>query len=114
MIHNAHIALVLIGEGRAKLGGKSFSGRDALAEMGLQPLVLGAKEGLSLVNGTSCATGLSSVALARAARLLDWADAIAALTLEAVGCQMSAFEEAVLATLLTGHGNGGKSPQDAS
>jgi len=64
--------------------------------MGLQPLVLGAKEGLSLVNGTSCATGLSSVALARAARLLDWADAIAALTLEAVGCQMSAFGEAVL------------------
>ncbi|MGP4688542.1 HAL/PAL/TAL family ammonia-lyase [Agrobacterium pusense] len=96
LIHNAHIALVLIGEGRAKLGGKSFSGRDALAEMGLQPLVLGAKEGLSLVNGTSCATGLSSVALARAARLLDWADAIAALTLEAVGCQMSAFGEAVL------------------
>jgi histidine ammonia-lyase len=59
--------------------------------------VLGAKEGLSLVNGTACATGLASVALARAERLLDWADAIAALTLEAAGCQMAAFDEAVLA-----------------
>jgi histidine ammonia-lyase len=96
LTHNAHIALVLIGEGSARVGAKHFNGRDALLEIGLQPLVLGAKEGLSLVNGTACATGLSSVALARAAHLLDWADAIAALTLEAAGCQISAFSEAVL------------------
>lgn len=97
LTHNAHVALVLIGEGSARIGGKQVSGRDALKEIGLQPLVLGAKEGLSLVNGTSCATGLSSVALARAAHLLEWADAISALTLEAVGGQMAAFDEAVLA-----------------
>ncbi|MDR6817533.1 histidine ammonia-lyase [Neorhizobium sp. 2083] len=65
--------------------------------IGLAPLALGAKEGLSLVNGTACATGLASIALSRAARLLDWADAIAALTLEAAGCQIAAFDEAVLA-----------------
>jgi histidine ammonia-lyase len=59
--------------------------------------VLGAKEGLSLVSGTACATGLSSVALSRAERLLDWADAISALTLEAVGCQMAAYDADVLA-----------------
>lgn len=97
LTHNAHTGLVLIGEGQARVGGRPLSGRDALAQIGLQPLVLGAKEGLSLVNGTACATGLSSVALARAAHLLDWADAIAALTLEAAGCQMDAFNEAVLA-----------------
>jgi histidine ammonia-lyase len=97
LTHNAHAALVLIGEGRARVAGRSLTGRDALGAIGLQPLVLGAKEGLSLVNGTACATGLSSVAMARAERLLDWADAIAALTLEAVGCQMAAFDEAVLA-----------------
>ncbi len=97
LTHNAHSALVLIGEGSARVRGRSMSGLDALTAIGLEPLVLGAKEGLSLVNGTACATGLASVALARAERLLDWADAIAALTLEAAGCQMAAFDEAVLA-----------------
>lgn len=97
LTHNAHTALVLIGEGHATIEGRRLSGRDALAKIGLEPFVLGAKEGLSLVNGTACATGLSSIALARAEQLLDWADAIAALTLEAAGCQMAAFDEAVLA-----------------
>ncbi|KAA6485651.1 histidine ammonia-lyase [Agrobacterium sp. ICMP 7243] len=96
LTHNAHTALVLIGEGSARVDGKSMSGREALAAIGLEPLVLGAKEGLSLVNGTACATGLFSVALARAQRLLAWADAIAALTLEAAGGQMAAFDETVL------------------
>ncbi|MBB3424386.1 histidine ammonia-lyase [Rhizobium sp. BK312] len=97
LTHNAHTALVLIGEGRAVVKGKSMSGAEALAAIGLPPLVLGAKEGLSLVNGTACATGLSALAVSRAEHLLDWADAIAALTLEAVGCQMAAFDEKVLA-----------------
>ena len=96
LTHNAHTALVLIGEGRAVVKGVSMSGVQALAAIGLSPLVLGAKEGLSLVNGTACATGLSALAVSRAERLLDWADAIAALTLEAVGCQMAAFDEKVL------------------
>ncbi len=97
LTHNAHIALVLIGEGRAAVKGKSMSGAEALVAIGLSPLVLGAKEGLSLVNGTACATGLSALAVSRAEHLLDWADAIASLTLEAVGCQMAAFDENVLA-----------------
>jgi histidine ammonia-lyase len=96
LTHNAHSALVLIGEGHATVGGRRMTGREALLAIGLAPLVLQAKEGLSLVNGTACATGLSSVALSRAERLLDWADAAAALTLEAVGCQIAAFEKSVL------------------
>ncbi|KQQ36732.1 histidine ammonia-lyase [Rhizobium sp. Leaf306] len=97
LIHNAHTALVFIGEGHACVAGERMTGRAALAAIGLEPLVLGAKEGLSLVNGTACSTGLACVALARAERLLDWADAIAAVTLEAAGCQMAAFDEDVLA-----------------
>ncbi|URK86935.1 histidine ammonia-lyase [Rhizobium sp. RCAM05350] len=95
--HNAHIALVLIGEGKARLKGKPVTGAEALKALGAEPLVLQAKEGLSLVNGTACSTGLGSVALARAERLLDWADAIASLTIEALGCQMTAFDADVLA-----------------
>ena len=97
LTHNAHVSLVLIGEGWATLEGRRMAGRDALAAIGLEPLVLQAKEGLSLVNGTACSTGLLALSLARAERLLDWADMIAAVTIEAAGGQMAAFAEPVLA-----------------
>jgi histidine ammonia-lyase len=59
-------------------------------------LVLGAKEGLSLVNGTPCATGLAALALSRTERLLDWADAVAAMTFENLHGQLAAFDAAAL------------------
>jgi histidine ammonia-lyase len=64
--------------------------------MHLAPLVLGAKEGLSLVNGTPCATGLSAVALARTQRLFDWADVAAAMTFENLQGQVAAFDAGAL------------------
>ena len=97
LTHNASIALLLIGEGQARVGERLLPGREALAAIGLEPLVLGAKEGLSLVNGSACATGLAALALARAEHLLDWADAAAALSVEAAGCQMPAFRADVIA-----------------
>lgn len=97
LTHMAHIALVLIGQGFATLEGERLSGAEALAGIGLSPLVLEAKEGLSLVNGTPCATGLAAEALARAERLFDWADAIGAMTFENLGGQLAAFDEHVLA-----------------
>jgi histidine ammonia-lyase len=97
LTHMAHIALVLIGEGVACLRGERLPGAEALRRLGLAPLVLEAKEGLSLVNGTPCATGLASVALARAQRLLGWADIIAAMTFENLHGQPLAFDEEVLA-----------------
>src|SRR5215213_7316158 len=48
----AHLALPLIGEGEARVGERRMPGRKALAEVGLAPGRLQAKEGLSLVNGT--------------------------------------------------------------
>jgi histidine ammonia-lyase len=89
--HMAHIALVLLGEGFARLRGERCSGAAALRAMGVEPLVLLAKEGLSLVNGTPCATGLSAIALVRMERLMDWADVIAAMTFENLGAQPGAF-----------------------
>lgn len=97
LVHNASIALLLIGAGRARVKGEMLAGREALAAIGLEPLTLRAKEGLSLVNGSACATGLAALALSRASRLLDWADAVAALSAEAAGCQVAAFGEAVTA-----------------
>jgi len=94
--HMAHIALVLVGSGRARVGDRIVTGAEALAAADLGPLELGAKEGLSLVNGIPCATGLASMALKRAERLLDWADAIAALTIEALMGNPAAFDPAAL------------------
>lgn len=97
LTHMAHIGLVLIGEGRAILDGRTLTGSAALGAIGQEPLVLEAKEGLSLVNGTPCATGLACLALARAERLLVAADAVAAMSLEVLGIQTAPFDEAVLA-----------------
>lgn len=97
LTHAAAIGTVLIGEGTALFEGKTVSGLTALQQAGLSPLTLQAKEGLSLVNGTPCATGLASLALARLERLLDWADATAAMTYENLGSQANPFAAQPLA-----------------
>ncbi|MFM0255974.1 HAL/PAL/TAL family ammonia-lyase [Paraburkholderia sediminicola] len=95
--HMAHIALVCIGEGYVRFRGERLKGRDALQRLGLEPLVLEAKEGLSLVNGTPCVTGLAALALARAERLLDWTDMVASMSFENLRGQLAAFDEDSLA-----------------
>ena len=74
-----------------------MTGAEALARAGLVPLVLEAKEGLSLINGAPCATGLGALALARAWRLVASADAVAALSFEALGGNPAAFAPDLMA-----------------
>ncbi|WP_322015392.1 histidine ammonia-lyase [Paraburkholderia sp. J12] len=95
--HMAHIALVCVGAGRVSWRGQRMSGGEALRRLGLDPLELQAKEGLSLVNGTPCVTGLAALALQRAERLLDWADVVSAMSFENLGGQMAAFDAESLA-----------------
>ncbi|NIF68774.1 MULTISPECIES: histidine ammonia-lyase [unclassified Burkholderia] len=95
--HMAHIALVCVGAGQVRWRGERLGGAEALQRLGLAPLSLEAKEGLSLVNGTPCVTGLAALALRRAERLLDWADAVAAMSFENLGGQMAAFDADSLA-----------------
>jgi histidine ammonia-lyase len=95
--HMAHIALVLLGEGYARRGTERRTGLEALRAMGTAPLLLEAKEGLSLVNGTPCVAGLTALACLRAERLLNWADVISAMTFENLRGQVSAFDADVLA-----------------
>jgi histidine ammonia-lyase len=96
LTHMAHIALVLIGEGSAQWRGRQVGGAEALQSVQLAPLVLRAKEGLSLVNGTPCATGLAALALGRTQRLLDWGDAAAAMTFENLHGQVAVFDAEAL------------------
>src|SRR5574341_265886 len=61
----AHLALALLGEGEALVGSRRVSGKAALARVGLKPLHLEAKEGLSLVNGTQAMLSVGLLALRR-------------------------------------------------
>ncbi len=78
----AHLALVAIGEGEAWVEGERLPGGRALERAGLRPVVLEAKEGLALVNGTQAMSAVGALALLRAERLADLADLAGAMTLE--------------------------------
>lgn len=91
----AHLALPLVGEGEATVGGRRLSGQDALAEVGLEPVRLEAKEGLSLVNGTQFMTAMAALALVRARRLAHVADLACATSLEALQGSPTSFHAAI-------------------
>ena len=79
----AHMTLTLIGEGEALYRGERMPSARALQLAGLEPIELGAKEGLALVNGTEVMTGIAALCQLRAERLLAAADVIGAMSLEA-------------------------------
>ena len=87
----AHLALPLVGEGSATVDGETLVGGDALARAGLEPVVLRAKEGLSLINGTQFMTAIGALALVRARRLAQAADVACALSLEALQGSRASF-----------------------
>jgi len=91
----AHLALVLVGEGEAIVDGERMAGAEALSRVGLDPLHLGAKEGLALINGTQASAAVGALAVADARRLVDAADVICALTLDAMAGTDAAFDPAV-------------------
>ncbi|WP_256683942.1 histidine ammonia-lyase [Halococcus qingdaonensis] len=78
----AHQALVLLGEGKAEVDGERLDGEAALARASLEPLSLGAKEGLALINGTQLTVGLGALCVVDAERALRGADVAGALTTE--------------------------------
>jgi histidine ammonia-lyase len=80
----AHVALVLIGEGEARLGGVAMPAAEALARAGLAPVVLGAKEGLALLNGTQVSTALALAGLFAAEDCLAASLIAGALSCDAV------------------------------
>lgn len=79
----AHIALVMIGEGKAYYGGKLLDGKKALAAAGLKPVTLSGKDGLAIINGTPVMSGIGALALHDAEQLLKTANMGASLVFEA-------------------------------
>jgi histidine ammonia-lyase len=89
----AHLALVLVGEGEAVVGGERLPGEEALARAGLEPVTLGPKDGLALINGTHLMAAAGGLAALEAARLLEAAIVGVALSLEAFKGSTVPFDE---------------------
>ena len=73
LVQLAHIALNLIGEGEVRYNGKWRPAGDVMAELGIRPVEIHIREGLSATNGTSVMTGIGCINQLHAERLLDWA-----------------------------------------
>ncbi len=93
----SHLALVLIGEGKARVDGVEMSGGEALRRVGLSPIRLGAKEGLALINGTQFMTAIGALTLLEAEHLSDIADYAGAMSCEALRGTATAFDERIQA-----------------
>lgn len=91
----AHLALVIIGEGEARVNGGLMPGGEALAAAGLRPLELLAKEGLALLNGTAQMVGMGALVVRRAINLVLTADIAACLSLEALHGTARAYDARV-------------------
>lgn len=91
----AHIALALLGEGKVSNGESWMDARIAMAVAELQPLSLKSKEGLALLNGTQFMSAYGVWLLIKAEDLLNWADLIATLSIDAYDGRPEAFESIV-------------------
>ena len=88
----AHMALVLIGEGEAEWRGEILSGAEAMRRAGIEPLELHPKEGISLINGTQAMLAIGCLELDAADTVVDTADVICAMTLDALRGTPRAFD----------------------
>ncbi len=88
----AHMSLPLIGEGEAFLEGRRMDGNEAMLAAGLRPIVLEAKEGLALINGTQMMTAVGCLCLREAERLVDATIASASMAVDALKGTPHAFD----------------------
>jgi histidine ammonia-lyase len=89
----SHIALLMIGEGPAFYRGQRITAAEALKAAELEPVVLEAKEGLALNNGTQVQTGIGVLALLAAERAVETAEVAGAMSLEGLKGTPEAFRE---------------------
>ncbi len=91
----AHLCLPLVGLGEVEYNGKLMSGAELLRKLRWKPIELASKEGLALLNGTQNMSAFAVWALLQAERLSDWADKIAAVSLDAYDGLIEPFTHAV-------------------
>ena len=87
----SHMVLPLLGLGEAYYKGELMAGAEAMKRAGLKPMALTSKEGLGLINGTQCMTGVGGLTLYDGLNLLKIADIAAAMTSEALNGLTAAY-----------------------
>lgn len=92
----AHIALVLLGEGKAYVDGELLPSQEALQKVGLEPIELSAKEGLALISGTTSPTAIGALALYDMLQAVMAADIIGAMSLEVLRGTTRAFDDRLM------------------
>jgi histidine ammonia-lyase len=95
LTHMAHVGLVMLGLGEARMQGRIMPGDEAMRAAGVPTLELVEKEGLSLVNGTPSKTGLGALIMHDAEALSRWADVAGAMSFEALRGTVKAFDDRV-------------------
>lgn len=88
----AHMSAALMGHGEIDLGGERIAAAEALSRLGLEPLQLGPKEGLALINGTQASTAIALDALFTAERVFGAAIAAGALSVDALKGSAKPFD----------------------
>jgi histidine ammonia-lyase len=91
----AHMASVLIGEGEAYFEGERLEGAEAMRRGGVPPIVLQAKEGVALINGTQPMCALGSISVHDALATMKDACVAAAMSLEALRGTRAAMDERI-------------------
>jgi histidine ammonia-lyase len=91
----AHMTAAMMGHGRIDLGGTVVSAAEALTRVGIEPLQLGPKEGLALINGTQASTALALDALFSGERVFSAAIAAGALSVDALKGSAKPFDRRV-------------------
>lgn len=91
----AHLALPLVGLGEVEFKGKMMRGSEVLRKNGWKPIKMASKEGLALLNGTQNMSAFAVWAILKGQRLNDWADKIAAMSLDAYCGLVEPFTDAV-------------------
>lgn len=91
----AHLSLPLIGLGEVEYQGEVITGKQLLKTMGWKPIQLASKEGLALLNGTQNMSAFAVWSLLQSRRLSEWADKIAAMSLDAYCGLVEPFTDAV-------------------
>lgn len=91
----AHMSLPLVGLGEVEMNGEIVSGEEMNRRMNWKPIELASKEGLALLNGTQNMSAQAVWAVLNAQRLSEWADVIAAMSLDAFDGRIEPFTHAV-------------------
>lgn len=91
----AHMSLPLLGEGEIYHKGKKLNGSEANKIVGKPNIVLQAKEGIGLINGTQFMSAYGCYSVLKAQQLTLWADTIAAVSFEAFNGNIKAFDRRI-------------------